>query len=168
MRPRLRDISAAACTGSSLSLASVRSTASAPAPSVSSVTAPTTSRPSFAVTPIAPKRSASATRDASRSMPITRQPLARASCTVRRPISPRPYTTTHSPSVGAARRTPCKPIAASGVNAALSNGTPSGMRAASVCVTRTYSACGPLVTTRSPTAKPSTRGPTSATIPAWQ
>ena len=33
-------------------------------------------------------------------MPSTRQPLARSSCTVSRPISPRPVTTKRSPSVG--------------------------------------------------------------------
>ncbi len=42
--------------------------------------------------------------------------------------------------VGAARRRPCKPIAATGVKAAASNETPSGTWAASVAGTRTYSA----------------------------
>ena len=100
--------------------------------------------------------------------PITVQPFARRSCTVSNQMRPRPNTTTVSPSVGAARRTPCSPIAATGVNAAASKLTPSGMRAASVHGTRAYSACGPLVTTRSPTANIPARGPASTTRPALQ
>ena len=71
MRPRFRLIAAAACTGPSSSLASVSSTASAPSSAVRSSTARATSTPSAAATARAPNRSASASRDASRSIPIT-------------------------------------------------------------------------------------------------
>jgi hypothetical protein len=83
-------------------------------------------------------------------------------------MSPRPNTTTVSPSVGSASRIPCRPIAASGVKAAASSLTPSGMRAASVCGTRTYSECEPFVTTRSPGLKPRAFGPHWTTTPALQ
>ena len=59
-------------------------------------------------------------------MPSTRQPLARSSCTVIRPISPSPVTTTVSPSVGAPAGYPASPIDASTVKAAASSSTSSG------------------------------------------
>jgi hypothetical protein len=141
---------------------------SVPTPPVRCSTARTTSTSPLPSTVSAPNRRASASRSGTRSIPMTRHPEARANCTVSSPMRPSPYTTTVSPRVGAANRSPWRPMAARGVKAATSNGTPSGILAASVQGTRTTSAWGPLVTTRSPGAKPRAAGPASRTTPAWQ
>ena len=54
------------------------------------------------------------------------------------------------------------------VNEAASSLTPSGMRALRFFGTFTTSACGPLDTTRSPTANASAPLPTSVTMPTLQ
>ena len=101
-------------------------------------------------------------------MPNTRAPWLRSSCTAIRPISPRPVTTTVSPSVGPTSRMPCRAIAPATVKAAASAVTPSGMRAQRLAGTATISACLPFEATRSPGAKPVTPAPTSITLPALQ
>ena len=73
-----------------------------------------------------PGRAPASTRAGSRSMPSTRQPFARSSCTASWPIRPRPITAPISPSVGLATRSPWSAIAPSVAKAACSSATPSG------------------------------------------
>ena len=57
---------------------------------------------------------------------MTMQPLALRIWTVNSPINPRPMTTTVSPSVGAACRTPCNAMAPKVTKLASSSSTPLG------------------------------------------
>ncbi len=79
-------------------------------------------------------------------------------------------TTTDSPSVGSASRTPCNAIAPSVPNAAASKSTSSGTRTHKFCGTDKTSACeanpAPAQATRSPAARPRTSAPASSTMPA--
>ncbi len=63
---------------------------------------------------------------------------------------------------------PCRAMAETTVNEAVSSSTPSGMRAQRLAGTLTTSAWLPLLTTRSPTRKPATSGPVSITTPAFE
>ena len=93
-------------------------------------------------------------------MPSTRQPWARSSCTVIRPISPRPVTTTASPSVGCDQADALQRDGAEhGEGGRLVVHAVGDAARRGCCGTHTISACLPLETTRSPTAKPSTPAP---------
>ena len=104
-----------------------------------------------ASTTSAPKPSASSRRSGSKSMPSTRHPWARSSCTVSRPIRPSPVTTTARRAWAAARRMPCRAMLPMRGERRVVAATPVGHLARiRLAGTATTSACGPFEATRSP------------------
>ena len=139
MRPFWRQSSAASASGSLLSEAAVTATKSTPWPAVAASFQTSKSSPGRPPHS-APWSRAAFTRAGSRSMPSTRQPLARSSWTESWPSRPRPITAPISPSVGVATRTPCSAIAPSVAKAALRSSTSSGTRTTRFSGTATHSA----------------------------